>query len=58
MGHDNRRDIARGQSIAQNLHDLLAGFVIERTGRFVAHQQPRFVHQSARDRHPLLLATG
>ena len=41
---------------AHSRHDLVPGFVIEATRRFVADYQLRITHQRASDRHPLLLA--
>ena len=43
---------------AEQPHDLIRGFSIERPRRLVCQQQPRIVDERARDRHALLLAAG
>ncbi len=40
------------------LQNLLAGFVIQCAGRFVAQQKVRVLNNGTADRHPLLLAAG
>ena len=57
MGDDHHRVLGVAQALEQG-QDLLAGARIERTGRFVGEQDGRPVDQRARDRDPLLLATG
>ena len=57
VGDDHRRTIPRHADTADDFHDFLAGRMIEGTGRFVANDQFRIVHQCSCDGHPLLLAS-
>src|SRR5688500_13804121 len=56
VGDDDQRALGPERDLAQQRHHLLAGVVVERAGRLVAHHQARSVHQRARDRDALLLA--
>ena len=56
MGHDDDAALGRAGKIADKLHDVGAGILIERRGRLIADQQRRLMHEGARDRHALLLA--
>ena len=58
VSDDDDRAIGTDGGLAQQLHDLSAGFVVERGGRFVADKQFRLMHEAAHDRHALLLAAG
>ena len=44
--------------LLKNCHDLDTGAAVEIAGRLIGKQQFRIVDQRARDRDPLLLATG
>ena len=44
--------------LAQDLHDLEAGFAVQRAGRFVRQQDFRIVDQRTGNRHPLHLAAA
>jgi hypothetical protein len=55
--HDDRA-IGFDSDLLQQPHHGLARLGIERRRRLVADQEPRFVDQRPRDRHPLLLPAG
>ena len=46
------------RDVAQQVHDVAAGILVEGTGRLIANHQARLMHEGARDGHALLLATG
>ncbi len=46
VGDDDDRAIGTDGGLAEQLHDLSAGFVVERGGRFVAHEQFRLMHEA------------
>jgi hypothetical protein len=48
----------RSRDLAQQLDDLAAARAVEVAGRLVGEDQPRFAHESARDRDALQLAAG
>ena len=56
--HDDDATFGRTGQVADHLHDLGAGVLIEGRGRFVADQERRLVHEGAGDGDALLLAAG
>jgi hypothetical protein len=57
MRDDDDADAVLGSQARKNLHDLLARFRVEVSRRLVRQQQPRIVHQRARNGDALLLPT-
>ena len=47
VSDDDDRAIGTDGGLAEQLHDLSAGFMVERGGRFVAHEQFRLMHETA-----------
>ena len=56
-GHDHEREPAVAPEPLEEVHDLVAGLLVEIAGRFVGQQQRRLLHERARDGDPLLLPT-
>ena len=53
--HDNQ---AVARDFLKQIHDLHAGFRVQRTGRFIRKQNIRIIDQRTRNRHPLHLSAG
>ena len=58
MGHQHQGHAALGVFGEQQIDDLLAGGLVEISGRLVRHQDRRIGRQRAGKRHALLLAAG
>ncbi len=58
MSNHDERPVRAFGNIPQELHHAAAGYVVEVACRLVANDQLRLMHQRARDRHALLLATA
>ena len=58
VGHQYQRHAALGMFGEQQIHDLLAGGLIEVAGRLVGHQDGWIGRERAGERNALLLAAG
>ena len=58
MSHEDDGDPRLLVELHDKLHDLDAGPGVQIPCRFIGQNQRRPVHQGARDRHSLLLASG
>ena len=56
VGHDDEREAAVAPEPFQQVHDLVAGLLVEVAGRLVGEQHVGLLHERPRDRDALLLA--